>query len=365
MIIAPDKFAGTLTAVEAADAIAAGWRRVAPHDELDLVPLSDGGPGFVEVLQAAIGGRPLTAEVCGPLGERVPARLLRDGNTAYIETALACGLHLVPEGRRDPALTTTYGVGELMAAALADGARRCVLGLGGSATNDGGAGLLAALGARPEEQLSGGGLMLRDLRTVDLAPARARVASAELVIATDVDSPLLGRSGATVVFSPQKGASPGQVEALEAALRHWAGVAGGDHGAAGAGAAGGLGFGLYALGARRTSGIDAVLRAVRLAERAGSADLVLTGEGSFDVQSLRGKVPAGVAGAAATHGVPCVVLAGRVEVGRREMAAAGIDSAHSLVDSAGSADAAMARPAGELTALAAGVARGWARPPRG
>lgn len=360
VLIAPDKFAGTLTATEAAEAIAAGWRRIAPEDTLELIAMSDGGPGFAEVLHAAIGGRVLAARVTGPLGGRYGAGLLRHGDTAYVETAQACGLHLVPEGRRDATRATTYGVGELVAAALDDGARRCVLGLGGSATNDGGAGALAALGARPEAILRRGGLALGELREVDLAPARERAGAADLVMATDVDNPLLGPNGASSVFGPQKGASPEQVRDLESALDHWANLAGRENASAeGAGSAGGLGFGLFLLGARRQSGVGAVLEAVRLADRARHADVVVTGEGSFDAQSLRGKVPAGVARTAAAYAVPCVVIAGRVEVGRREMAAAGVDAAHSLVESAGSVEAAMSRPAEELAALAARVARAW------
>lgn len=362
VLIAPDKFAGTLTAVQVAEAIAAGWREAAPGDDLDVAPLSDGGPGFVEVLHAAVGGRLVGATVSGPLGDLVAAQFLRNGDTAYVESAQACGLHLVPKGARDPARTTTYGVGELIAAALGAGATRCVLGLGGSATNDGGAGMLAALGARPEEVLRRGGLALRELCTVDVTSARGRTATVGLVVATDVDSPLLGEHGASAVFGPQKGASGEQITALDAALSHWAGLVGGTLAdEPGAGAAGGLGFGLFVLGAWRESGIDAVLRAVGLDERASSADLVLTGEGSFDSQSLRGKVPAGVARVARERAVPCVVLAGRVAVDGAEMAASGVDAAYSLTDFAGSAEAAMAQPAEQLASLAARVAREWPR----
>ncbi|MQA85213.1 MAG: glycerate kinase [Streptosporangiales bacterium] len=366
VLIAPDKFAGTLTAVQAAEAIAAGWRETLPGDDLDVAPLSDGGPGFVEVLHAAIGGRLITVSVSGPLGDRVPARLLHHGDTAYVETAQACGLHLVPEDARDAGGSTTYGVGELLAAAIDDGASRCLLGLGGSATNDGGAGMLAGLGAGPAEVLRRGGMALRELCRVDVVPALKRTAAVELVMATDVDNPLLGEDGASAVFGPQKGASEEQTAALDAALSHWAGLVGErwvDE--PGAGAAGGLGFGLFVLGGRRESGIDAVLRAVSLDERVGSADLVLTGEGSFDSQSLRGKVPSGVARAAKERGVPCLLLAGRVAVRADEMAGAGVDAAYSVADSAGSVEAAIARPAEELASLAARVARERPNRPRG
>ncbi|WP_232784449.1 glycerate kinase family protein [Carbonactinospora thermoautotrophica] len=366
VLIAPDKFAGTLTAVQAAEAIAAGWRRTAPHDDLDLAPLADGGPGFVEVLHQALGGELISVTVTGPLGEPVPGVVLlteEDGvRTAYVESAQACGLELVPEDRRDPGATTTYGVGELIAAAVDQGAARIVVGLGGSATNDGGAGLLAALGAEPADRLRRGGAALATLDQVDLVAARARVAGVELVAASDVDNPLLGLRGASNVFGPQKGATAEQVHQLDAALTRWAELA--DRKTAdakGAGAAGGLGYGLLLLGARRVPGIETVLQAVGLPDRAARADLVLTGEGSFDFQSLRGKVVSGVAALAGRYAKPCVVLAGQVKVGRREMGAMGVESAYAVTEVAGSRQEAMARPAEHLERLAARVARTWSR----
>lgn len=362
IVIAPDKFAGTLTAAEAARAVAEGWLRSDPEARTDLVPLSDGGPGFVEVLHTALGGRIREAEVCGPLGAPVRASYLLDGDTAYIETSQACGLHLVPARERDPGRTTTRGVGELLALAVADGARTVVLGLGGSATNDAGAGMLAALGAGPAEPLSSGGLALTGVGTVDLAPAVRALEGVRLVAATDVDNPLLGIHGASAVFGPQKGADPDLVQRLDAALAAFADRT--DPGGTvreepGSGAAGGLGFALLLLGASVESGVGRVLSAVRLAERLAGADLVVTGEGSFDHQSLRGKLPHGVARLAGEHAVPCVVTAGRVAVGRAEAAAAGITETWSLTESAGSVEAAMARPAEELRDLAAAVARRW------
>lgn len=369
LVIAPDKFAGTLTALQAAQAIAAGWRAIDTAADLSLVPLSDGGPGFVDALHEAIGGDLLPAEVTGPAGDRVPAHLLRVGDTAYLESAQACGLHLVPDGRADPATATTYGVGELIAAAVDNGATRIVVGLGGSATNDGGAGALAALGATAapgEATLRGGPAGLPALTGVDLVPARRRVAGVELVAATDVDNPLTGLEGASAVFGPQKGADRAQVLAFDAALEHLAALAGAEVAASsGAGAAGGLGYALLVLGARRTPGLRTVVDAVHLDERIAAAELVVTGEGAFDSQSLRGKVPHGVARAAAEHGAPCVVLAGRVEVGRREMATSGVTEAYALIDPPGSQHAALTDPAGELRLLAARVARRWARPTSG
>lgn len=371
-MIAPDKFAGTLTAVEAVGAVTDGWRAVDPTTDPDPVPLSDGGPGFVEVLHAAVradgGARLRETTVTGPLGDPVTAGTLHRSDagvdTAYLESAQACGLHLVPPERRVPGAATTFGVGELIAAAVDDGARRIVVGLGGSATTDGGAGLLAALGAHADDPraLARGGDALAGLAHVDIEPVRRRLAGVTLIAATDVDNPLCGLNGASSVFGPQKGADREQVMSLDESLARFAGLAA--PWAAdlpGAGAAGGLGFALLALGAERESGIGTVLDTVGLDTRVAGADLVITGEGAFDHQSLRGKVPHGVAQAALRHGVPCVVLAGRVEAGRREMAAAGITEAYALVDSPGSPQAAFADPYGELSRLAARVARRWTR----
>ncbi len=364
ILIAPDKFAGTLSALEAAQAVADGWHRTDPSATTDLLPLSDGGPGFVEVLHTALGGKVHRTEVTGPLGAPVTAEYLLDGDTAYVESAQACGLHLVPAVDRDPGRTTTHGVGELVAHAVRSGARTVVVGLGGSSTNDAGAGLLAALGATPADRLSHGGGTLADPGDVDLDAARRALAGVRVVAATDVDNPLLGIHGASAVFGPQKGADPDQVQRLDAALTAFADrvdPAGTVRDTPGAGAAGGLGFALLLLGGTVESGISRVLDSVRLAERLSGADLVITGEGSFDSQSLRGKLPHGVAQAANKHGVPCVVTAGAVKVGRAEAAAAGITETYSLVESSGSVEAAMTRSADELRALAADIARRWAR----
>ena len=372
VLIAPDSFTGTLSAVQAAEAIAAGWRDTAPDDELILAPLSDGGPGFTDVLHACLGGELIALTVHGPRGELVPASLLRVGEVAYLESAQAAGLHLIPPDRRDPGVTSTFGVGELIAAAVDAGARRIVLGLGGSGTNDGGAGALAALGAAPADLLRAGGLALRELdpETLDLAPARARPAGVELQLATDVDSVLLGLRGASATFGPQKGADPDTVQRLDAALEHFARAAQPGVGlnmtgslaiAPGAGAAGGLGFGLMLLGATRLAGIATVTELTGLADAVGTVDLVVTGEGSFDWQSLAGKVVAGVAAVAGEHARPCLVLAGRVEVGRREIAALGVSAAYAITDEVDPAEA-LARPAEHLRTLAARVARSWSRP---
>ena len=359
LLIAPDAFAGTLTAVQAADAIATGWLRRSPQSEVDLCPMSDGGPGFVDVLHASLGGELLAATVSGPFGDPVPASVLRVGEVAYVESAQACGRHLV--GDRDVEDASTYGMGELVAAARDSGARRIVVGLGGSGTNDGGAGLLAALGATGSARLDAGSRPLPDLTSVETATAGAALAGVELVAATDVDNPLTGLFGATKTYGPQKGLTEDRLVAVDAALEHFAALT--DRRTAlekGAGAAGGIGYALLLLGATRVAGIGLVADAVGLPGRARRADVVLTGEGAFDFSSRSGKVPYGVAAVAADALRPCVALAGQVLVGSREMRALGVESAYSIVDLVGE-ERAFGDPAGALADLAERVARTWAR----
>jgi glycerate kinase len=368
ILVAPDKFGGTLSAVEAAEAIVAGWRRVAPADELVPLPMSDGGPGFVDVLAATLDGDLLPVPTSDPLGRPVVGAVLRHGTTCYVESAQACGLHLLGHQERDPMVTTSYGVGVLISAAVDSGARTVVVGLGGSGTNDGGAGMLAALGVTALDgagrAVPHGGAALAAVHRLDGVP---QLRGAALVVATDVDNPLTGPTGATAVVGRQKGATPEQVEVLDAALARWAEVVerdlpGAPAGLAalpGAGAAGGLGAGLLALGARREPGIDLIGAAVGLPAALDGVELAITGEGSFDWQSLRGKVVSGVAAAAAARGVPCLVLAGQVSVGRREMAAVGVEAGYAVADLAGSVEAALAWPADRLADLAARVARQW------
>lgn len=351
ILVAPDKYAGTLSAVQAAEAIAAGWRRTAPGDELDLAPVSDGGPGFLDVLHAGLGGDLVGLTVSGPFGEPVPAAVLRVGTTAYVESAQACGLHLTGGRRGEDA--TTYGVGQLLAAALDAGATRVVVGLGGSGSNDGGAGLLAALGAHADVPLDRGVAGLRGLTEITL-PARLDV---ELVAASDVSNPLTGLFGATKVFGPQKGIA--DLLAADAALEALAAAAGRITSLKkGAGAAGGLGYALLLLGATRRPGLDVVADAVDLRTRMRRADLVLTGEGAFDATSRGGKVPVAIAELAAQHARPCVVLAGRVEMGIREARSLGIEAAYSVVDVTGE-ERALGDPHPSLAALAERVARTW------
>jgi glycerate kinase len=372
VLLAPDKFAGTLTAAEAVDAIRMGWLGRRPDDEVIAAPLSDGGPGFVDALHASLGGDLHALTVTGPLGQSTPATLLlvthERGTTAYVESAQACGLALLPRaasGRRPQPdvveAASTLGVGQLVAAAVDAGADEVVVGLGGSGTNDGGAGLLAALGAvaEPAEALKGGAAGLPNLVSLDLAPAVARLTGRRLVAASDVTSPLLGLRGATNVYGPQKGLSKERLFAVDGALSGFAHLV--DREAAdvpGAGAAGGLGYALILLGARARPGIELVAEASGFAESLRGADLVVTGEGSLDPQTFTGKVVAGVAVLAGEAGVPCVALAGRVEVGSRELRAAGIDAAYSLVEAYG-AGPALDRPGDSLRALAERVARTW------
>lgn len=313
VVICPDKFAGTLTAVQAARAIADGWLRTRPDDTIDVVPLSDGGPGFVDVLHANLGGVLHEVAVPDPLGRPVLARWLDHGGTAYVEAAQANGLALLAESERDPWRASTRGVGELILDALP---RPVVVGLGGSATNDGGRGAFEVLSGR----------------------------RLDLTLATDVESPLLGPTGATFGFARQKGAREADLPALEGRMRRWAQQNPDLATAPGAGAAGGLGYGLLLLGGRRVSGIDLVMRAVGLRQKCADADLVITGEGKVDWQSLEGKVLSGVL-ATARH---VVVLAGQGSV-------PGV-SVHSMVDFAG--DRAFRQPADALADLAADVARG-------
>lgn len=300
-----------------------------------------------------------------PLGAETAAELCMIKDTVYIESALACGRHLVPNaGSSSVRNGTTFGVGQLLLhAASVTGVRRIVVGLGGSATNDGGSGLLAALGCEPSSMLSLGGANLVDLPKISLEQARAKLAGIELIIATDVDNPLLGPQGASEVYAPQKGATASDVAELENALTHFAEMTDPSlAGAAGAGAAGGLGFGLLLLGGRRVSGIELVAQELELDAAIAASDLVITGEGSFDWQSLRGKVIAGVAHFAAKYGKPVVVIAGQVHCTRREYLAAGVESAYAVAETPSEMEQALADPIGTLARRTKSVARTWSPP---
>ncbi|SDK87829.1 glycerate kinase [Pseudomonas delhiensis] len=370
LVIAPDSFKESLSAPEVAAAIARGWSRARPLDEILLRPMADGGEGTVDAVLAATGGERRECEVRGPLGAPVRAHWgwLEEG-TAVIEMAAASGLHWVAPAQRDATRTTSYGTGELIRAALDAGARKIILGLGGSATNDGGMGLLQALGVRflatSGEPLGDGGAALAELHEIDLAGLDPRLAEVEVEVAADVNNPLCGEHGASAVFGPQKGASPEQVRQLDAALARYAEVAartlGQDHSLfPGVGAAGGLGFAARAfLKARFRPGVELVAEVSGLAGALHGANLAITGEGRLDEQSLHGKTPIGVARAAHAAGVPLIALAGSLGPGYGRLHEAGIAAAFSLVPGPVSLAEAMAGAAEELEARAEELARLW------
>jgi glycerate 2-kinase len=325
IVVAPNAFKGSLSALEAAAAIAEGIRIAAPDADLVLVPIADGGDGTVDALVAATKGQPRTGRVRGPLGDPVDADygLIDGGSTAVIEMAKTAGLALVPNDRRDPRITTTYGVGELMQHAYDEGARHFVVGIGGSATNDGGAGMAQALGYHlldeTGRELPPGGLALRRLARIHVGGVHANWKQSEVDVACDVTNPLTGPSGASAVYGPQKGATPEMVAELDAALHHFAEIIRRDLGIdverlPGAGAAGGLGAGLVAFaGARLRPGAEMMMEALHLDERLTGASLVITGEGRIDSQTARfGKGPAAVARHAKNAGIPVVAIGGSV-----------------------------------------------------
>lgn len=370
LVIAPDSFKESLSARQAAQAIAAGWRAVYPQAQIHLCPMADGGEGTVDAVLAATGGQRRELKVCGPLGQPVQAHWgwLEDGQ-AVIEMAAASGLHWVAPAQRDARITTTRGTGELILAALDAGARRIILGIGGSATNDGGAGLLRALGVglldAAGQPLAEGGAALIDLQRIDLDGLDPRLAQVEILVAADVDNPLCGPRGASHVFGPQKGASPAQIEQLDQALAHFADVMAAALGedyrdVPGVGAAGGLGFAARAvLGARFRPGIELVAELSGLAEAMQGADLVITGEGRLDGQSLHGKTPVGVARVARAAGVPVIALAGSLGEGYQRVYEAGIGAAFSLAPGPVSLEQAMAEAEQQLQSRAVDIARLW------
>lgn len=319
IVIAPDSFKESMTAAQAADAMARGVRAVVPDAQILQIPMSDGGEGFTEAVAASLGAQVQDVETLDALGRPVTGRLAVVGTTAVMEMATAAGLELIAPEDRDVRASDTRGVGIMVRAALDCGARRLLLGIGGSATNDGGAGMLAELGVR---FLDAGGQILGTTPTelarlteVDASGLDPRLVGTRIEVACDVDNPLLGERGASAVFGPQKGASPQDVSFLDSVLAGLARASGHEDLASlpGAGAAGGLGFALMAfLRASLEPGVELVARTVGLAQAVAGADLVLTGEGSVDAQTLAGKTPAGVIQVAAQAGAPTVVVAGRV-----------------------------------------------------
>ena len=342
IVIAPQGFKGNLTALEVARAIEEGVRRIVPDAETVLKPMADGGEGTVQALVDATGGELMTTEVTEPLEERVNAHwgILSDKTTAVIEMASASGLPLVPPEKRNPFITTTCGTGELIRAALDRGCRKLIIGIGGSATNDGGAGMAQALGARfldtDNKELPFGGAALAKLERIDISGMDPRLADFEVTLASDVNNPLCGPRGASAIYGPQKGATPEMVKQLDAALSHYADVIKRDldidlRDVPGAGAAGGLGLGLMVfLKARAVPGIDVVIKATNLVADLKGAEIVFTAEGRIDCQSAMGKVPTGVALAAKKFGATVIALAGEVADDCRVVFDQGIDAVLSI-----------------------------------
>lgn len=376
IIIAPDSFKDSLSAAGVAQAIAQGLAQVWPDAQLVQCPMADGGEGTVEAVLAACNGQLRSQTVQGPLGGRVQAHWgwLADSHTAIIEMAEASGLQLVAPGQRDACASSTFGTGELIRAALDQGARRIILAIGGSATNDGGAGAMLALGVQlfdaHDQPLAPGGLALGGLARIRLENLDPRLAQVSFEIAADVNNPLCGAHGASAIFGPQKGASPAQVQQLDAALGHFA-----DHCAKvlpedvrdepGSGAAGGLGFAAKAfLGAQFRAGVEVVAELVGLDAAVCGADLVITGEGRFDAQTLRGKTPFGVARIARRHKVPVIVLAGTLGDGYEQMYTHGVDAAFALPSGPMSLEEACREAPRLLRERASDIARVWrlARP---
>jgi glycerate kinase len=344
IIVAPDSYKGSVSALAVAQAMERGVLRVFPEAVVCKVPIADGGEGTVEALVAATGGTILQAPVSDPLGQPISAHwgVLGDGGTAVIEMAAASGLPLVPRSLRDPRITSTHGTGQLIRAALDAGLRRIIIGIGGSATNDGGVGMARALGARfldaEGTPLAEGGAALASLQHIDLSGLDPRLLETEITVACDVDNPLCGARGASAVFGPQKGASLETVSELDAALSHFAALASAATGRQvaalpGAGAAGGLGAGLmFFTPARLKPGVEIVLDAVGFAGLVEGASFVLTGEGRTDFQTAFGKAPVGVAKLAKQYAVPVFCLSGGLGEGADDVLVHGIDAVMSTCD---------------------------------
>jgi glycerate kinase len=350
IVIAPQSFKGSLSARKVADAMARGIQRVLSDVELVKVPMADGGEGTVDALVSATGGSFRYNEVTGPLGEKVTARwgILGDVTTAVIEMAAASGITLVTPDRLNPMIATTYGTGELIRAALEAGCHHLIIGIGGSATNDGGAGMAQALGVslldEEGKELRRGGAALSQLSRIDTSGLDKRLATCTVTVAIDVTNPLYGKQGASRIYGPQKGADEKMCRQLDEALKHYADVIKHDldidvGNMPGGGAAGGLGAGLVTfLGAKLETGIDIVCEAVGLSEHLKGANFVFTGEGRIDTQTMFGKTVAGVAARAQASGVPVIAITGELAISNKELARHGIDTALSLVSDSVSPD---------------------------
>lgn len=365
VLIAPDKFKGSLTAAAVCAAVKKGILSEVSVD-IAVCPVADGGDGTIAAaVEAGYAAVPVTAS--GPTGQPVETYYARLGDVAVVEMADVSGLVNLPDGRLEPLISTSRGVGEVMAAAIDAGCTQIMVGIGGSASTDGGAGVLAALGARFLDgdgvELGEGGAALATLASVDVSALQSRMQGVSLTVACDVDNPLTGPRGAAAVYGPQKGASPEQVTQLDNALGHFADViaahTGGDaREAAGAGAAGGVGYAALALlNAELRPGIDVVFDLIGFAGHLKRADFVVTGEGSLDDQTLNGKAPAGVASAAVARGIPVVAVCGRTTLSPQRLTEAGIDAAYALSDLEPDLERSMAGAAGLLETLGAQIAR--------
>jgi glycerate 2-kinase len=368
VVVAPDKFKGSLTAAQVAARVAAGLIRAAPGVDVAKVPVADGGDGTVDAALSA-GYRRVPVRAEGPTGEPVDTAYAERDGVAVMELADVSGLRRLPGGRLAALAASSYGTGQVIGAALDAGCRRIVLGIGGSACTDGGAGMVQALGGRVHDargaEVGRGGAALGAVESLDLAGLHPALRQAEVVVASDVDNPLLGPRGAAAVYGPQKGASPADVAQLEAALARWAEAVHRDTGVdavgtPGAGAAGGVGFAALAvLGATLQPGIDLILDLVDFPAVLPGARLVITGEGSLDAQTLHGKAPAGVAGAARAADIPVVAVAGRSLLSPAELEPAGIMSAYALADIEPDPDRCMTEAGPLLERLAAKIAADW------
>ncbi|MDE9542148.1 glycerate kinase [Xenorhabdus bovienii] len=371
IVIAPDSFKESLSALQVAEAIEQGFREIFPQAAYIKLPMADGGEGTVESLVAATGGQRISCSVTDPLGQPVDAffGLLGDGKTAVIEMAAASGLHLVPMEQRNPLITTSYGTGEIILAALEHGAQKLILGIGGSATNDGGAGMMQALGAQLWDGdcriLPLGGAALTRLESIGLSGLDPRLSQLEITVACDVNNPLCGELGASAIFGPQKGATPEMVKALDSALHHYGMKIESLTGkkvidVAGAGAAGGMGASLLGcLGAKLQSGIEIVINTLKLEEAIQGADLVITGEGRMDSQTIQGKTPIGVARVAKKFGIPTIALVGGMSRDYHVVHQHGLDAVFSIVPGACSLSDALVNGADNLRVTARNVASVW------
>jgi glycerate kinase len=371
IVIAPDSFKESLSAMQVADAIEAGFRQVLPDASYIKLPMADGGEGTVQSLVDATGGRIVPVEVTAPLGNRVEAfiGLLGDGKRAVIEMAAASGLHLVAPELRNPLLTTTYGTGELILAALDLGVEHLILGIGGSATNDAGAGMIQALGGRLDKAdgtpIGAGGGALAELANIDLSGLDPRLAMLQIEVACDVNNPLCGPKGASAIFGPQKGATPEMVAELDANLAAYAHRIEQQLGRQvanqpGAGAAGGMGAALHGLlGAELKPGVEIVLEALKLADAVCDADLVITGEGRIDSQTIHGKTPIGVARCAKRFGKPVIGIAGCLSDDCGVVHQHGIDAVFAIVNRAMALPEALATAHNNLELTARNVAALW------